>query len=280
MRNDFAIFILSHGRADRMLTVRALKRLNYTGRWYVVIDDEDETAQEYYNKFGDHVIMFSKAPVVAATDTMDIENEHRAIVYARNKCFDIAQGLGLKYFQQLDDDVVGLSLRKMDGEHLRAIKCPNYDIVVNAMIDFLDATNALTVAFCQAGDFIGGVDGVYSNGILRKAMNSFFCRTDRRIEWLGTMNEDVTTYTLLGSRGELFLSPTCLGLVPVCTQSISGGMTEVYKEQGTYQKSFYSVMAMPSCVEIGFIKWKNARIHHNINWEHCVPKIISEIYKK
>ena len=47
-----------------------------------------------------------------------------------------------------------------------------------AMIKFLDQTGAITVALAQGGDYIGGVDnGNFKKKLLRKAMNSFFCRT-------------------------------------------------------------------------------------------------------
>ena len=41
MRDDFAAFILSHGRANNIKTVKALKEGNYTGKWYFLLDDED-----------------------------------------------------------------------------------------------------------------------------------------------------------------------------------------------------------------------------------------------
>lgn len=50
MRNDFAILILSHGRPDKLYTLKALEKANYTGKWYIVIDDEDETENEYRKK--------------------------------------------------------------------------------------------------------------------------------------------------------------------------------------------------------------------------------------
>ena len=49
------------------------------------------------------------------------------------------------------------------------------------------------------------------------------------------MNEDVTTYTTLGSRGELFFTVTKANIVQKQSQSVSGGMTEVYKDSGTYE---------------------------------------------
>ena len=47
MRDDFAVFILTHGRADNMATAKMLKKTNYTGKIYFIIDNEDEQAERY-----------------------------------------------------------------------------------------------------------------------------------------------------------------------------------------------------------------------------------------
>ena len=41
-KEKFAVFILSHGRANDIKTVDTLKKGNYTGKWYVVIDNGDD----------------------------------------------------------------------------------------------------------------------------------------------------------------------------------------------------------------------------------------------
>lgn len=106
-RDDFAIFILSHGRADNVKTLKTIKEENYTGRYYIIIDNEDKQAEKYYANFGkDHVIMFDKAKKASEIDTMDLSTERRCILFARNACFDIAKELGLTYFLELDDDYV------------------------------------------------------------------------------------------------------------------------------------------------------------------------------
>ena len=105
MRSDFAVFILTHGRADNVVTVPAIKKAGYTGKIYFIIDDEDEQAEEYKKNFGaDRVIIFDKQAAYDRADTMDNFNDHRAIIYARNECWRIAEELGLKYFLMLDDD--------------------------------------------------------------------------------------------------------------------------------------------------------------------------------
>ena len=105
MRDDFCAFILTHGRPDNVKTLKTLEKAGYTGKVYIVIDDEDDNEQEYRK---------------------------------------IAQG----------------------------------------------------------GDFIGGAKSLnFRKGILRKAMNTFICDTERPFTFVGRINEDVNTYVTLGSRG-------------------------------------------------------------------------------
>ena len=283
-RDDFAIFILTHGRPDRCVTANTLQLCGNTNRIYYVIDNEDKCANEYYNNFGkENVIMFDKAKKATEFDTMDqvFGRDRRAIVYARNVCFDIAEQLGIKYFLELDDDYTTFRSRIFDGKKLSTVYVQDFDALVDVMLEFLDVTGALTVTFSQTGDFIGGIGSkVYKERLTRKAMNSFFCRTDRRFDFIGRINEDVNTYILLGSQGKLLFTIADIALNQLTTQTKSGGMSELYLDVGTYVKSFFTVMANPSCVKIGEMGCSNRRVHHSINWEHAVPKIVSDKYRK
>jgi lambda family phage minor tail protein L len=61
MRDDFCAFILTHGRPDKVLTYRTLRRAGYTGKIFIVVDDEDKTRNQYMAEFGEQVLVFSKA---------------------------------------------------------------------------------------------------------------------------------------------------------------------------------------------------------------------------
>ena len=54
----------------------------------------------------------------------------------------------------------------------------------------------------------------------------------------------------------------------------------MYLDSGTYVKSFYTVMYAPACACIRMMGTKHRRLHHSINWNAAVPKIISEQFKK
>ena len=49
---DFCIFILTHGRPDRVITYKTLLRQGYTGPIYIVVDNEDKTIDKYIKNFG------------------------------------------------------------------------------------------------------------------------------------------------------------------------------------------------------------------------------------
>lgn len=282
MNDNFAVFILTHGRADNVVTMRALEKGGYTGKIYFIVDDEDDSVDEYKKNFGaERVIVFDKQAAYDRADTMDTFNDHRAIIYARNESFRVAKELGLKYFLMLDDDYTEIDYRWYDGVRLKAKPARQFDRLFTDMLNFLDASGAATVAFAQGGDFVGGYGGgLYEKGLLRKAMNSFFCRTDCPIEFRGTMNEDVVTYTTLSSRGVLFFTFTGMCIIQLPTQSLNGGMTAAYKEGGTYLKSFYAVMSMPNAVHVRMVFPSHPRLHHNVQWNRCAPKILNEKWRK
>lgn len=281
MRDDFAVFILSHGRSDRVHTLKPLRKGGYTGRWYIIIDDEDDQAEDYKQRYGDHVYQFSKSAYDGAFDIMDMHNDRRVVVYARNACFEIAKQLGVKKFLVLDDDYNAFMFRWSEGKGLKHAMCQNLDELFAAMVNFLDVSGALSIAFAQGGDFIGGLDGgTYKKKILRKVMNTWFCDVDKPFEIIGRINEDTNTYVFLGTQGKLFFTITDVMVNQLQTQSNAGGLTDIYIDRGTYVKSFYTVMCAPSCVKIAAMGDKHYRIHHKINWACCTPMIVNEKWRK
>ena len=280
--DDFVLFILTYGRADNVYTYKALKRAGYTGKIILVIDNEDNDAEKYYSNYGkENVYMFDKIKKSKEVDSMDLDSDRKAILYARCACFDIAKELGYTYFLELDDDYTNFRSRVVSGESLKTVYIKKFDELVDCTLDFLAVSNAHTVALSQIGDFIGGKNSkVCKDRLTRKAMNAFFCRTDRRFNWSGKMNEDVTTYITLGSRGYLFFTVADVSIDQLSTQSLSGGMSEGYLNFGTYTKTFYTILSCPSCVKMYIMGVTNKRFHHVIDWDKAVPKIISDKYKK
>lgn len=270
MLDDFAIFILSHGRADKVITLKTLERSGYTGQVYIVIDNEDETAQKYYDNFGEMVIMFDKSEVAQTFDEGDNFDDRRTITYARNAAFQIARDLGLTYFMELDDDYRQFGYTYIAEYPFKNHPRPtdNMDKIIGAMLEFFKETPRLaSIAFSQTGDFVGGIEnGFIGSRRTRKCMNSFILSTQRQFDFLGRMNEDVNTYLYHQAKGLVFLTVPMFSVQQERTQSNPGGITELYLNYGTYVKSFYSVMYAPSCVRVSMMRSKHSRLHHSINW--------------
>ena len=283
MDNNFAAFILTHGRADNVITYETLKKTGYTGKIYIVIDNEDKTSKDYYDRFGDKVVVFDKKKISETFDEADNFNDRRSIVYARNACFDIAKKLGIKYFIQLDDDYTTFRFAANDkGEYItQNTSITNLDAIFTAMLNFYKSTDIHSIAMAQGGDFIGGENSrVFKEKLARKCMNSFICSTDRPFQFSGRINEDVNTYTHKSSLGYKFFTIASVRLEQKQTQSNDGGMTDIYLDNGTYIKSFYSVIFQPSSVTISLMGNKNLRLHHRVNWNATTPVILDEKYKK
>jgi hypothetical protein len=225
------------------------------------------------------VLVFSKDDYAGKFDKMDNFGNKACVVYARNAMWDAARSVGLTHFAVLDDDYTSIKYRITPdgGYHGKLMK--NTDGVFAAYINFLKTSGVDTVCFAQGGDYIGGKDNSkVKNGfkVSRKMMNLYFFSADKPIEFKGTINEDLTSSVTEGQRGQIILTSLMNSVVQKETQSNAGGLTDIYLEVGTYVKSFYSVMAAPSCVKIASMGDGHLRIHHAVTWKNAVPKIIRE----
>lgn len=280
--SDFATFILTHGRPDRVYTVNTLKRSGYTGPVYLIVDDEDKTLDEYRRRYPGQVLTFSKKEISKTFDEGDNFTGHRGVIYARNACHDLAKSIGIKYFFELDDDYTDFRYKFNDKQQYGDWVIKDLDALLDHLLDYYKSIPAVSIALAQGGDFIGGKDGTMAKKIKpsRKVMNTFICSTDRPFKFIGRINEDVNTYTLMSLQGNLFFTIPLLAIQQKMTQSNANGMTDLYLDYGTYVKSFYSVLYCPSSVKITEMGANYRRIHHKVTWNNTAPVIVDEKHRK
>lgn len=278
---DFAVFILSHGRADTISTYKKLRDGGYTGRTYVVIDNEDDQEDLYRQKFGDDIIQFDKRDYLEKTDLGDLDTDRRIGVFARNFIQDEAKRLGYKFHLQLDDDVHSFAYRIVQDGRLRSIKCNHLDEVFDGMVELMQETSITALSFGLSSYYIGGAENNnVQEGMIRKTMTTFLMRADDLQYFHMRMNDDITTSLINGMRGKLYYTYMPVMVYVDMTQVQHGGMTDIYKKNGTYRKLFYSVMCCPSCVKVSAMGITEYRIHHEISWNNAVPKLLSERWCK
>jgi hypothetical protein len=277
MRDDFAVLIITHGRPDNQLTLETLKRENYSGQIYLVVDDEDETKERYIQQYGaEKIKIFHKIEWFDIGD--NFYDKKNSSVYARNECFRIAKEIGLKYFVEMDDDFTDICYRYADGDTLRSKRITNLDEIFEAFCEFLEVEPITCLSFAVQGDMIGGVNGKFKEGLIRRARNTFFCKVEKPFEFKGRF-EDITTPTWYNSIGEIFATVTAINIAALDKEKNHGGMAEMKNQNITYWERFYAIMWMPSAIRVSRL---DAEGNHReyVQMNNIIPKILNERYKK
>lgn len=283
MREDFAVFICTHGRPHNQRTLEYLLSHGYTGKWYLVVDDLDPTIDDYPYK--DNVIIFHKYPFVEMTDTCisTFNPQLSAVLYARNAVEHIANELNLNYFVVMDDDIVGLRVRLFENGSLKSYRInQSLDQVFMAYVKYMENTPIDCLSFGCSNVFIGGDKFMWANFTQRRACHNIFIRSTKRdLKWSCVMNEDYATALRLGNIGKIFLTPPLVQQenTPNNSDVITndGGMAKFYATTNSFVRAFYPAVLRPDVVRPRLYKGKFViGINRNSAW----PAIISSNYKK
>lgn len=284
MSKRFWVIILSYKRADKVFTYTTLRNNGYTWDIYFVCSTDDPTIPDYRrNYWDDKVFVFDKSEV--KTDLWDNFSWRWTVVFARNKVRDIAKEIWLDYFIELDDDYRQFSIRYIKKNSLKSLTIRKLDDIFQIFVDFMHNTpKADCIALWQWWDYIWWARNRFFLdwyvSIKRKIMNAYINRVSTPYYFYGRMNEDTTCYTQNWKIWKVFLTHPKISVVQPMTQTNSWWLTEMYLEQWTYQKTFYSLIWNPSSIKVSIMWRKNDRIHHNVVRRNAVPVIMREAHKK
>ena len=285
---NFAIFILSHGRAKNQVTLNTIRnKMSYSGKVYLVCDDQDDQLDDYKSLSGvDDVLIFNKQEAAKDTDTFGNFNNFGSVVFARNATWEFAKNLDLDYFLELDDDYSQFHFRYLKqtavGPILKSMPIKDFDTVVNVFLDFLSSVdNIYSLSFAMPGDFIGGTKSkMIRQGFKRRCLNTFFCSTRRYFPWKSLVLHDLVASTLQNSIGHIFISCSKVGISQPGHAESAGGFTDLYKAYGYYHRSFYLFMAHPSSTEITLSTYPITKITHVMHEKYYSPQIIPQRFQK
>lgn len=288
MRDDFAIFILSHKNPYKCKTLDTFRDLNFNSSYYIVVDDSDAYLEDYKEHYKDNLLVFNKDEYIKITDTghssFDVPRE--CPLYARNFVEDTAKRMQLKSFIICDDDITGFTFRPLDYENkkLKRVKVENnIEDIFDAYLSFLLDTDIACVGFATPNFYFGGFDAISSGDYIkrRQVCNLYFRNVSKEIDWKFPM-EDFCTELLYGTRGYLFLSLAQV-LIEVAPQYVQkGGETKVdgmayyYANTSDFTRAFYSTMCLPSCCSPKMYKGKYIGV---MSKDNVFPKILSSSYK-
>lgn len=286
MRDDFAIFICTHGRPNKQLTLEALKNCGYTGKIYLVLDDTDETIQQYLDIYGtENVIIFNKNYYINADKYDNGSNElhPKCIVYAKRAVEDIANQLNFKYFAIADDDITKFSLRYPVANSAKRFKITDFDSVLSAYINVLSCDVA-AIGFGHVTSYCGGANSFSPENLSKRYLPyQFILRNgNTKVNWTSWFAEDDITELSDGKIGKLWLVVPYVmqETEPIGDINATGGMVDTYKKDNMFVLNFNVIRF---CPQSAILRYKPGKLNRYVitrYYDRCFPQLISEEYKK
>ena len=286
--NKFAVLINTNGRPDKQITIDTLRKCGYTGKIYLIIDDLDQTAKKYYEKYSDLVIEFKKKEYEKNADTFLNYEMLNTVLYARNASFDIAKELGLEWFIICDDDITNMSYKIILNDKLISHKAIKLDSFFDACIDFMKNTSMECLSSCEEGLYIGGANDNVKNGLVWRMGHFWLFNSNFNRRFRGAFHED-RIFSDDNAMNKCF----GLSLLAISTPSFKqnnqehkhkqhkqhkqeGGMQKQYSDTGMYIPRYFSVIAHP---DFNFIEIKKEIVARRRK-ENADPKILSDTWRK
>lgn len=290
MREDFAVYILSYRRPKKMKTLNALLKAGYSGKWYIVVSDNDDTLDDYIAIYGkDKIKVFNKKEYAKKTKFLDAyfdrEDKINVVVVARNALNDIAAQDNINYYLMLDDDLSQFSIRMYEGAKPLGSAITNFDEILEELVHLHEISDATIIGLAHNGAFIGGAGSRAANGVIRRiATNAFLCSTKKRIEWRGRMYEDALTSLYYSQIGEKILVFPYITYNHDTIAKLEGGMADYYDERDfimNYEFAYYVCPAFPVQTQLRLSKTHGLYAFTlKINERFLAPKIISDKFRK
>ncbi len=257
MNPEYPVYVVSKGRWEQRLTVRALDEI---GVPYIVVVEPYEREQ-YEQYISSERLLSLPAEYHDAYDTFDNlgHSKGHGPGPARNFCWDHSISLGAKRHWVLDDNCQhfyrlnrNLKVRVASGT---IFKC---------MEDFVDRYTNVALAgmnyhgLCKQDDPVPPV-------VLNTRIYSFLLiQNDIPYRWRGRYNEDTDLSLRVLKDGLCTVQFNAFLAEKIMTQRNRGGNTdEFYANEGTLEKSQMLARMHP---DVATVVHRFGRVHHHVNY--------------
>lgn len=287
--NELVIFILSHKSPHKCETLDTLKRLNFKGKCFILVDNEDEYLDEYKNIYGDALLIFDKKKYYNKVDlgfSISHLPSYSHPIFARNAIEDIAKNMELDYYILADDDISDFKYRIPIHEYkkLPVLSMNDINDILDLYITFMLQNNIYCLGAGTPNFYIGGYEKIMSGKyITRRCVSNFYMRNMKmdKLDWIMPI-DDYTTSIFHGVVGKLFLTLYPLEVIvrPQYTQKGANkedGMVDFYRSTTSFERSYCSHMVAPSFIMVKY--WKDNFIPF-MDKDKAYPKIISSKFKE
>ncbi len=272
------IYIISKGR-PQCKTAETLTKMEYPGEWFIVCGNNDNTLPEYKEKWGNHVLVFDWYKQILETDTLDnfgFANMASGAVPVRNATIDISHNRRERRHWQFDDDYNCFHLTKPDQSGKKRLDGPSLQKWLCRIAKFADSTGIPNCGFALST--IESEPG-RARSVAPRVFNAHNqSSTGLATRWRSRLNDDLVNAIdthRLGQNTEYSFYFMALSMPP--SQQEKGGLSDIYKAEGTVRKSAYPILLAPNAAKLVI---KFGRYHHRMNWDRIKVKVISEKWKK
>lgn len=283
MREDFAIFIITHGHPDKQITYNTLLSCGYSGKIYFVIDNTDVTIQQYIDNYGkDSIIVFDKNYYINSERFDNGTNTpiYACAIYARRAVEDIAKSMKLTYFAMADDDIKTMVIRYPINNKLKRVPITDMNKIIDAHLELLDVEPLACIGF-------GGVQNYFSGASVFSALSStkpiipyqFFLRkTAKPVRWSCWYGEDDVEAYFNTITGNMWFAS--LYVMIESMPNGTGSMATTYATINSYVMSFAELRYFPGLLRVHKRPKSKASlfgvVRKNSDW---FPRILNKKYK-
>lgn len=269
------VYIISKGR-PQCITAQMLRDIGWPeDHWFIMCEDDDDKLPEYREKWGGHVLTFPIADYLETTDYLD--NAGTSLPHGaapvRNAVIKYSHEHGDKRHWQLDDDYTSIRRTVFRNGRPFTQTCSTFEQCIEYMAPIAQ------IGYDGRVPVVGGCPANKSfpdkwNSIGFKVFNIFNIDSNGLDPtWRGRMNDDtINSIDVHNSMRPIELVFNCLCVNTQPTQAVPGGLTEMYRSEGTIRKTAYALMLAP--LEIVPDKMFG-RVHNVMKGSEVQPKLIN-----
>lgn len=276
--NDLnTIFILNYKR-KRIFTIETLEKIGYDGDIVIILQVGDPYIDYIKETYGEKydIEVVDREPWISPELNLDNFEDTKCVYPNRNISRKLAFERGLKRYWLFDDDYTRFATKTSKGKTRVINQASTLKALFSAISEFGYATNAANVGFVQAV-------APYAKYDTRKKVYNFHnlpTNPEYFLEFRGRTNEDMVQGIDGAMRGKLIVGFCNVRGLAKPPEEQTGGLTEIYSQDGQYNKSFYAILANPGISTISEQFSTLTRYYHKVNLSKIAPKIIREKYKK
>lgn len=257
MNPKFPVYVVSKGRWEHCLTIRALERMGVP--YKVVVEEQELEFYESVLSLSNILLLPKKYKDEYDTFWPREEDNKTGPGAARNFCWDHAIAMGAEWHWVLDDNIDGFFRLNRNTK----LRCDT-GAIFRAAEDFILRYDNVPLAGFNYCKFCKSEDAVPPFVRNTRIYSMLLIKNDLPFRWRGRYNEDTDLSLRVLKSGNCTVQFNAFLGEKLTTQKVAGGNTEeFYLIEGTLKKSQILADMHP---DVAKVVWRFNRWHHHVDY--------------